>query len=785
MRKKPAFLAKAARAGLALWILTLGAHLWCQEKPPEPVWDGSRTTAVHLIPLKDEFGEIIIPSESYPLPYSTRTTCAPCHDYRIIQGGLHFNAGRSGWSGPPGEPWFWVDERAGTVLPVSLHRQENTWAPRDLGLTQWDFTRLFGRHMTGGGISEPEDSRVSPASRWNVSGKLEINCMGCHNASRIQSHSEWAKQVMRENFRWAATAASGLGEVGGMASRLPDTWDLYDGPNPDDTEWAVVPYVRYRKELFDSKHRVFFDIAPRIEDQRCLACHSVTPAGERRMSVSRDVHTSAGMRCVDCHRNDFQHTMIRGYEREADDSGEPERFGFSCRGCHLGERLSGGRGGAAGGHGAPYPRHPGIPPVHFEKMSCTACHAGQLPSEGVIRVRTSRANRLGIYGVARWLRDWPRVIEPVYARDPTGRIVPHRLVWPSFWARIRGEELEPLRPDDVRKAAGDILTIEEDVSQTLRTLALYSGVEGIPVLVLDGRIFRPNMDGLLDVAPFEGEAPEAPVFWGVEKDGQVLPLIPRFDPEQEPADPEAEARIQQVLGALGAAPSVPGTPAVLARKAMYVISEGYLEKRESPEEVPEPLLVWVIEGKIQPLVTGFQARTLKATVGCEEALTEEQVARVLETLTQEGPEGDAENAGYAYICAGRMFRLGPGGELQVEDHPAAAPVLWPLGHQVRPAQQALGVSGCRECHSEGSAFFFNRIEGSGPMITEKGVRLSAHALMELDRPYQKLLGLSFRVRPVLRVVLFVAAVVLGIFVFLFVMIVVGRYSGLLERGNRT
>ena len=172
--------------------------------------------------------------------------------------------------------------------------------------------------MTGGGVAEPVDEEMSPESRWIVSGKLEINCMGCHNASRMQSHSEWAKQVMRHNFRWAATASSGLGEVGGMASRLPGTWDLFDGPNPDDSEWAVVPSVRYRQAEFDSKHRVFFDIAPKIDDHRCLACHSVSQVGEKRSTTYTDIHSAAGLGCVDCHRNDINHNMTRGYEGEAE-----------------------------------------------------------------------------------------------------------------------------------------------------------------------------------------------------------------------------------------------------------------------------------------------------------------------------------------------------------------------------------------------------------------------------------------------------------------------------------
>ncbi|MBM3285563.1 MAG: hypothetical protein FJY81_06790, partial [Candidatus Aminicenantes bacterium] len=182
----------------------------------QQAWDGNRTTPVHLIPLKDAFDQVIVPTESNPLPFSARFTCAPCHDYGVISRGLHFKASSTATPGRPGEPWVWVDEKTGTLLPLSLQKWPGTWHPEEIGLSAWQFTLLFGRHLAGGGIAEPDDSEVNPASRWNVSGKVEINCMGCHNASSRQSASEWAKQILRQNFRWAATAAAGLGEVGGM-----------------------------------------------------------------------------------------------------------------------------------------------------------------------------------------------------------------------------------------------------------------------------------------------------------------------------------------------------------------------------------------------------------------------------------------------------------------------------------------------------------------------------------------------------------------------------------------
>jgi len=763
---------------VVLFGLGVSLFLQAQTSQKKTTWDGSRTTAVHWLQLKDEFDQLIVPSDYYTLPYSAQYTCTPCHDYSVIQEGLHFNALFSTQHGRAGEPWIWADPKTGTLLPLSYRGWPGVWNPKDLGLTRWDFTLLFGRHMTGGGVSEPKDDEVSPESRWEVSGKLEMNCMGCHNASRQQSHSEWAKQVLRHNFRWAATASSGLGEVGGMASRLPGTWDLFDGPNPDDTEWAVVPTVRYWPSQFDSKHRVFFDIAPKIDDQRCLACHSVTRVGENRLTAHQDIHSAAGIGCVDCHRNDIGHSMTRGYEEEAEDYQDDKRGEFSCWGCHMDEDLSKQGSETAGRLGAPYPEHSGIPAVHFERLSCTVCHSGPLPSKESTQVRTSRGNRLGIYGVAQWSTEWPQIVEPVFVKDQSGKIAPHRLMWPAYWGKMEGENITPLRPSDVEKAAGRILMVEESVVEVFKAIALYGEIEGVPILVLSGNVYEPNVDGLLDVSKYSGEEVSAEIYWAIKSDGGIIPLIPEFDPDAEEPDVDAETRIQNVLMALDTLENAPGQPGIIYKKAMYHLPEGYLEKKEGPEEgTTTAKLVWLEDDKITPAVSGFQVRSVVATVGSEQTLTEEQVALVLQSLSQ----NDIEDSSYVYVSGGKVFMLDEEGRLTNSKHPAAEPVVWPLGHRVRPAQQSLGINGCTDCHSESSAFFFGTIKGAGPMKTDKFDKRSAHSFMNLDKPYQKLFGLSFRVRPLLKVVLFVVAVIVGSMLLIMLMVILGQYTGLFEK----
>ncbi len=749
----------------------------------QKTWDGNRTTPVHLIPLKDEFDQQIVPTETNPLPFSSRYSCEPCHDYDVIRNGLHFNAASAVNSGRPGEPWIWVDERTGTLLPLSFRQWKGCWHPEQMGLTPWDFTLLFGRHLAGGGISEPPDEAISPGSRWEVSGRIEVNCLGCHNASNVQDPSEWAKQVLRQNFRWAATAAAGLGEVGGMASRLAPTWDIIDGPNPDDTEWAVPPFVRYDRKFFDSRHRAFLDVLHKPEDSRCLACHSVTPARAAKYDFEADVHSAARLSCVSCHRNDIRHAMIRGYEGEAAENLTLDDEDFTCAGCHLGGSPGEGEKNFAGRLGAPYPRHKGLPAVHLKRLSCTVCHSGPWPEKEMTRVRTSRANRLGIYGIARWDTALPPILEPVYIHDHTGKLAPNRLLWPAFWARINGESCLPLQPEQIQAAAGDILSPENEVVNILTALTLRIEADETPVLVLKDKVFELNVDGALNVLPWTGDSlGEGPV-WTVRRDGDFLPLIPEFNPGAEEIDPDIQDRVQTILEALGESKDTPGNPILLYQGSLFQVTETYLEKLTNPGE-PEiqPRLAWLVKDKIEPLVSSFALRTISAVSGSEQTLTEEQVGRILEALAEENKSSDpGEAESFAYVSGGRMFRLGRAGRLESADDPIAAPVTWPLAHEVRPARQSLGIHGCKDCHRVGSKFLFRTVEGTGPLKTTRVRTISANAFMRLDRPYQMIFGLSFAVRPLFKWILFISILAAGSIVFLVILRGLGRLAGLIEK----
>jgi len=733
-------------------------------------WDGSLTTPVHRIPLIDDEDQEVSPTYGSTVPFSTRKTCGPCHDYSTVAGGFHFNSSKKGASaGRGGEPWIWVDERTGTQLPLSYRGWPGTWNPEEVGITEWRFTQLFGRHMAGGDMGEPADTLADPRSRWDVSGTVEINCLGCHGASPRQDHSEWGKQMARENFRWAATAASGIGAVTGVASRLPDTWTVHDGPDPDDAEYAVPPTVQYDPGLFDHKGRALFEMNREPPDRNCLYCHSVSQVDMEKWEMDSDVHSACGMKCADCHRNGLDHNMVRGYDGEADERGDLAVAEFSCEGCHLGVPQ-----GALGGRlGAPRPSHKGIPPVHLDRMACTVCHAGAGPAKMPVRVRTSRSNRLGIYGVAQWYTDSPYIVEPVYVKESDGKLVPHRMMWPAFWGRLEGETVTPLLPDEVGPFADGILDAEQQIGRMLTSFGeglaalamLYpdQDLAGEPVFVIAGKVYRLNVDGGLDVSDYAAPVGAQTGHWAQVRDGKVLPLVPDFDPEAGDVEILVEHAIVSIVEWLAPEEDPRGEPVYVRGTRVYGRSlEGFLSVLDLPDtQADTPIWGWRRYDEIAPLVPEFTMRAVEETVGIEEQFNEEQVVLMLKALNDAAEERGDATGEFVYVCAGKMFRLDGAGKLTVSDHPAAAPCSWPIAHDVRPAGQSLGAGSCTDCHGPAAPFFFGEVSAFGPLKTDHVAVRIMHEIQEADLALLKAWARGVRLRRVYAVGAWVVAALMA------------------------
>lgn len=493
--------------GVVLATGILVSQAFAQEQKLGDVPDGNRSVPVHLIDLLDEEGSTIRPDDDPLMPFSIRETCSGdnCHNYQTISSGWHFNAADP--DVPPGhrgQPWILVDRQTATQIPLSFRPWPGTFRPGQVGLTPWEFVEAFGRHTPGGGIGEDEEAQsLEFFQRWMVSGQLETNCLSCHDAEPAHDQAEYAVQIARQNFRWAPAASSGFAQVSGSAKQMPDTYDIYFGAVLDDPK-LIPPSVSYDESRFNAKGKVFFDIRREVSPQRCYFCHSTKVLYEghtHRWTLDEDIHLAAGMTCVDCHRNGLDHAIIRGYDGEAQASANPFAAESTCEGCHLGEASA--AVPRAGRLGAPQPDHPGIPSAHFEKLTCTACHSGPWPTQQTQRVKTSRAHALGTLGVNKSDEVLPHIISPVFVKQTDGRIAPHKLFWPAFWAYLQEESVRPIAPEIIRWVAGRFLPLdqlhptgswrtltEEQVGQVLSVLSSQTSTEGMPVYISGGRLYR-------------------------------------------------------------------------------------------------------------------------------------------------------------------------------------------------------------------------------------------------------------------------------------------------------
>lgn len=516
-------------------IFTIGvaccaAAALAQEKAAEavrPLRSDSRAQYVHRITLYDASGGAIDPTKPDAPPYSPRATCGKCHEVGSIAHGWHFNANAGGPSGRIGEPWIVTDGAAGVQAPVSYRDWPSVFKPESLGLSDWDFTLRFGRQLPGGGVAAPDKSGAG--ERWGISGGLEIDCLICHSADQRHDPAEVERQIERENLRWSPTAAYGLATVRGDAKKLPEDFDPDAPPNPDYPD-LIPPKTSYNRFLFDGDNRVFFNITRRPQADRCEFCHTTRAVNEHETGdwhSSRDVHMAAGMNCVDCHRNGIDHMIVRGYEGEAAARPDPGLVAFSCAGCHLGERdapLARKLDAPLSARQAPRPEHRGLPPIHFEKLTCTACHSGPWPGAFTLTTQTAFAHGLGVPSRERSPQSAPEIVSPVFLRDVQGKIAPHRLLWPAYWAVEKDDQLLPIPISTVRRALGLKANAEFEPLAEFSDAELITAIQklapaakngGEVVRVANGQIYRVTSDQKIVAS---SHALAAPVAWPLGHD---------------------------------------------------------------------------------------------------------------------------------------------------------------------------------------------------------------------------------------------------------------------------
>lgn len=405
----------AVSIALAAGFLAVGSVLG------ETLKTDSRSPYVHRITLYDHDGKVIDPNAELAAPYSPHQTCGKCHDITQIQRGWHFNAFRDDVAhGRPGEPWIRVDGDEQQL--ISPRRWHGAVTPDGAGISRWHYAMEVGRHLPGG-VPIPDEAE-NDSDRWEQSGPMEIDCMRCHAADHRYDAATWARQIEKQNFKWAPTAAYGLAAVFGDASKVEakpdDGFDLseFDPAASGDSaaDQGVHLPMKYDLSRFDAEGRVFFDITRRIPNRNCYQCHTrrVVEPAEPAWHEDEDVHMRAGMLCVDCHRNGLDHNMVRGYEGEPRPEGETVAQTLTCAGCHNAGRL-----------GSPVPTHNGLPPIHFEKLTCTACHSGPMPGEHAKMMQTSFNHALGIPSKDRKATDLPHIAGPILWWGGEDRLAPN------------------------------------------------------------------------------------------------------------------------------------------------------------------------------------------------------------------------------------------------------------------------------------------------------------------------------------------------------------------------
>ncbi|HOK94828.1 MAG TPA: hypothetical protein PK052_00880 [Anaerohalosphaeraceae bacterium] len=467
--------------------------------------DGNRSRPVHLIELYDHDGNRIRAKDAKPRPFSTKQTCGQCHNYDQIAQGWHFNAHDPQVdSGRPGQPWVLTDVKTRTQIPVTARHWPQTFAPEQVGLSPWDFVNTFFSHFPGGSYGQMPSADPAVAIRKQISGDYEINCLACHNASPQEDQSLAALQAARQNFRWIPTASSGLAVVNGVASSLDDFFD---------PEFDKGVEITWRTGLFDKDDMVFFDISSKPLDQRCYFCHSnidLRIGQEAEFTRDDDVHLASGLHCVDCHRNGDDHRINRGYEAQGPGAS------LTCEGCHLGRDKTGAP--EDGRLGAPRPRHAGIPVIHFEKLTCTACHSATWPEEQAGRWKTARIHRVGLHGKHNLDIRQPHIYAPVLMKGTDGKIGPYKLFWPAYWALFENDTVKPFAPKEVLQKARTILDKEVErvddwrpltPQEIAEVLALLSTDQKPAVYVAGGKLYRLNDAGELETVAHPAANPYA------------------------------------------------------------------------------------------------------------------------------------------------------------------------------------------------------------------------------------------------------------------------------------
>jgi hypothetical protein len=112
------------------------------------------------------------------------------------------------------------------------------------------------------------------------------------------------------------------------------------------------------------------------------------------------------------------------------------------------------------------------------------------------------------------------------------------------------------------------------------------------------------------------------------------------------------------------------------------------------------------------------------------------------------------------VAGGHITFLINDSTLARESHNAAEAYYWAFGHDVRPANQSTGISGCTDCHSANSDFYYSVIKPGSP-IEQSNVRtLENIELLDVNRAGTWIFSMSFLFRPWLKVLIIICTTIM-------------------------
>ena len=487
------------------------------------------------VTLKNELGEPIRPERNPTEPYSPRQTCGGCHGYAIITSGYHFQQGFDQMSDrfDAKKPWVLSPGMYGKWSPFTatgrLARKANP-DPKEIDLSTYDWIgagKLSAKHKIkspacgwchpGGGSleygrkadgradlsmnlvrSEAQNksssdgdfsSRFTPdgKSHFRESGVLEADCLMCHMSG--YRFDERNQQLSRRNYRWAATAGAGLGQIQGAVFThanlqagpehpqfMQGTWNFSKRP--------VVSYQWRDGRVFTPEGRMKGAVVRRdVDSKNCLNCHLLGDAKNTGTlnTASHDHHARANFQCTDCHPlagrttgERLRHQIAKGKSPQVSVRDDLDGVAMkTCTGCHMDGQYRQHRAGLPKAARNPARRHaekfPGAS-FHFYLIGCTGCHITEQPARALTVLDVSTGSEVGLmadgYELAVSPDDYAtparKPWKPWLTRSGSGKErdehylahVPKRMQW--FGEKQKNGEIRPIPLHQVRQAAKSI-----------------------------------------------------------------------------------------------------------------------------------------------------------------------------------------------------------------------------------------------------------------------------------------------------------------------------------------